>query len=506
MPFQIYKKQSALFAAVNNIFFRFGHQLISIFKHIIIAGYIGLSNQLDIFYMSLAIFGVLITSWAVVFDVLAIPKLVKYDQDKNFSEFNNLSSSLLIFTFFISIFFSALFYFFGNLLSLTAFGFSNEKKLILEESFKWLLPAIIFYLPYFSLCSILKSLRLFSLVNLIEFFNIFLLVVILLFFIEQEFVLYWSYSLSISFAFLLAFLFVRRSVRLKLSNPFNKIFIELLPSIPPLLFIHSCFYLFALTDRFFVTFLDNGDIAALTYATVFVIAVPQIIGTSSFFLTAYSEEKNITQRSLKFSKASSYILLISIPIVIFFITSAENLISIILERGAFRESETLRVTKIIYILSVIIIPFSLQTIIDQIYQVEKKFKYVVNIKLLGFLINICLNYIFIFPLKLGVIGAALGTTISYTIVMFLSFYNLKNLKIVIRLISHVSWFFWLLIFNLPTFFIINLIKNYKNNDFLIIVLTLIILSISTMISVLTFYGPEKKLTLEIYKRIRNLTL
>ena len=49
--------------------------------------------------MSLAIFGVLITSWAVVFDVLAIPKLVKYDQNKNFSEFNNLSSSLLIYTF-----------------------------------------------------------------------------------------------------------------------------------------------------------------------------------------------------------------------------------------------------------------------------------------------------------------------------------------------------------------------------------------------------------------------
>ena len=44
-------------------------------------------------------------------------------------------------------------------------------------------------------------------------------------------------------------------------------------------------------------FLDNGDISALTYATVFVIAVPQIIGTSSFFLTAYSEERNICKYS-----------------------------------------------------------------------------------------------------------------------------------------------------------------------------------------------------------------
>ena len=50
------QKQSVLFAAINNVIVRFGQQLISLFKHIIIAGYIGLSNELDIFYMSLAIF------------------------------------------------------------------------------------------------------------------------------------------------------------------------------------------------------------------------------------------------------------------------------------------------------------------------------------------------------------------------------------------------------------------------------------------------------------------
>ena len=79
------EKQSILFAAINNIVVRFGQQLISLSKHIIIAGFIGLSNQLDIFYMSLAIYGVLITSWAVVFDVLAIPKLVEYQVKKKTS-------------------------------------------------------------------------------------------------------------------------------------------------------------------------------------------------------------------------------------------------------------------------------------------------------------------------------------------------------------------------------------------------------------------------------------
>lgn len=500
------KKQSILFAAINNIIVRFGQQLISLFKHIIIAGFIGLSNQLDIFYMALAIYGVLITSWAIVFDVLAIPKLVNYQINKKYDSFNLLCSNILLFTICISVFFSIIFYFFGSIISYAALGFSNEKKIILGESFKWLFPAIIFYLPYFSLCSILKSLRLFSLVNLIEFLSTLLVVLILLFFIEQKFVLYWSYSLSIFFSFVLAFLFVKKFVRFKLYSLFNKIFKELIPSIPPLLFIHSCFYLFALTDRFFVTFLDNGDISALSYATIFVISIPQIIGASSFFLTAYSEETNLDQKSSKFSKASSYILLVSIPVIIFFLTATENLISIILERGAFKEKDTFRVADIIYILSFIIIPFSFQTIIDQIYQVEKKFSYVVKIKFLGLLINICLNYIFIFPLKLGVTGAALGTTISYLMVMILSFYNLKNLKISIKFLHHLTWLLWLLVFNLPTLLIINFIKDYINNNYLIVISTVITLFFLTLIAVLTFFGPERKLTFEIVKRIIRLKL
>ena len=142
---------------------------------------------------------------------------------------------------------------------------------------------------------------------------------------------------------------------------------------------------------------------------------------------------------------------------------------------------------IIYILSFIIIPFSFQTIIDQVYQVEKKFSFIVKIKLFGFLINICLNYIFIFMLKLGVIGAALGTTISYSIVMILSFYNLKYLKISVRFMKHLIWLIWLLIFNLPTLLLINLIKDNINN-YLVIFVTIIIIIFSTLAAVLTFFA------------------
>jgi len=137
--------------------------------------------------------------------------------------------------------------------------------------------------------------------------------------------------------------------------------------------------------------------------------------------------------------------------------------------------------------------------------VEKKFSFIVKIKLFGFLINICLNYIFIFMLKLGVIGAALGTTISYSIVMILSFYNLKYLKISVRFMKHLTWLLWLLIFNLPTLLLINLIKDNINN-YLVIFVTIIIIIFSTLVAVLTFFGPEKELVLEIFSRIKKFKL
>ena len=98
------KKQTALSAIINNIFWKFNIQFLSIIKHIIIASFIGLSAQLDVFYMSLTIIGIIITSWAVVFDNIAIQKLVSLNKI-NKEKFETLTSSLLLLTILISIFF-----------------------------------------------------------------------------------------------------------------------------------------------------------------------------------------------------------------------------------------------------------------------------------------------------------------------------------------------------------------------------------------------------------------
>ena len=82
--------------------------------------------------------------------------------------------------------------------------------------------------------------------------------------------------------------------------------------------------------------------------------------------------------------------------------------------------------------------------------------------------------------------------------MLVSFYNLKNLIISMQFINHLAWLLWLIIFNLPTLIIITFIREYINNDYLIIISTFVII-ISTIIAVITFFGPEKNFNIRNFQ-------
>jgi hypothetical protein len=80
MENEMMQKQDGASAAITTLIFKSILFIFSFMKHIVIAGAIGLSIQLDIFYMAIAIIGVLVSSWAHVFDYVAIPKMVIFDE------------------------------------------------------------------------------------------------------------------------------------------------------------------------------------------------------------------------------------------------------------------------------------------------------------------------------------------------------------------------------------------------------------------------------------------
>ena len=77
--------------------------------------------------MSLAIFAVLITAWAVVFDILAIPKLVKCQADKEYENFNILNKHTYFYFWYVNFF--QLFFIFWKYNFLLNIWFLMKKKL-----------------------------------------------------------------------------------------------------------------------------------------------------------------------------------------------------------------------------------------------------------------------------------------------------------------------------------------------------------------------------------------
>jgi len=70
-------QESFLSSIGSSAFWRVLDRGVGLSKHILIASMIGLSTQLDVFYMAMAILSVLVFSWGGVLDVATVPALVR---------------------------------------------------------------------------------------------------------------------------------------------------------------------------------------------------------------------------------------------------------------------------------------------------------------------------------------------------------------------------------------------------------------------------------------------
>ena len=97
MKVNLFQKESGISADIY-VFWKSLGFVISFLKHIFIAGIIGLSSQLDVFYMAIAIIGVLVSSWAHVFDIISIPQIIKKNKLEEKEELNIFIGSMLSFS------------------------------------------------------------------------------------------------------------------------------------------------------------------------------------------------------------------------------------------------------------------------------------------------------------------------------------------------------------------------------------------------------------------------
>lgn len=413
-----------------------------VLKHMIVAAAIGLSAQLDVFYMAMALMGIFVFSWAQMLEVVAVPKLVALFGKDDKEDFLNLVSGLFILCVGISILICILFICFRQILAQVAWGFDANRHHLLAESFLWFAPLILFYIPFRFMGSIFRSIRRFSLFYQAESIVDIATLVLILLYRDQPHVLYWSFSAGFSTAFLFLFIFFVRHFPLRRTFSLKKI-MDVLKAGPSLMMLQATQYLYAITDRFFVSFLGTGNVSALAYGNTIAYFLEGLVSIKSAFVTVFAESTEPVQKNGVYNDLVSLAIFLAIPLNIFLVVFGTDLVGLFLERGVFTRSDTVLVGLAVSGFSWSLLPMLLQEPMEQMFQVQRRLNWIVVRKLVGLATSVVLNGIFVFYLGWGVWGIALATTIGQWVVLILGLVAAEKLFLELQWKRHVFWLAWI---------------------------------------------------------------
>ena len=473
-------------------------------KHVIVAATVGLSAQLDIFYMGVALLGVLVFSWANMIDVVAVPSMVSAWRENRHGEFSSVASGVFALTLIGSIIIALLIYLGRDIISAVGIGFEMERRQLLAEAIPWLIPVILLYIPLRMMGAVLRSKRVFASFYQAEFITAFVTLVCIWSYKDDAHVLLWSFSAGVTISFFFLLCKTHKHV-LPLSNPFSYQVRGALSLAPGLLLLQGAHFVYVLTDRIFVSYLPVGAISALAYGFTLVSLFPSLASLSGSFITIIAEQDKIGNRNARLNDLLTITIYLGAGSTLFMIVAGQSLTQILLERGVFTAADTASVTDAITAYAWMIIPLFLIGPLDQAFQVEKKIGFMVRRTILGLVANAILNAWFLFGLGWGLFGVALATSISYWIMSLAGLLSVERLGYALDKIRHIRWLAWNSMFLLLAFTLFKVLFNWLQSGIQVLFVTTIIISAAMLTAGLSYRRYEQQLVVTTIKRILRLT-
>ncbi len=140
--------------------------------------------------------------------------------------------------------------------------------------------------------------------------------------------------------------------------------------------------------RVFGSFLGAGSVASFRYARRIALLpvgiVAQAVGVATYptLSKLFVEKKFDELKSLIRTQISSLFLFNSVMVLIL-ITNSQEIISIVYERGRFSSDDVIRVSSIMSVVALGIIPWSINQIVNRSYYVQKRYWFPVGVGTLG---------------------------------------------------------------------------------------------------------------------------
>ena len=453
------RQQSFAEAIWSSVFWGSLDKLTALAKHIYVASAIGLSADLDVFYMANAILTLFVTSWSRIADVIAVPELISLRKRGQTKSALNLTGDLFTLSCLFSLALGTLLTLFWPWITHVAWGFDSQRQELLEQSVFWAEPLILLTIPVSMLYSFAKARRAFYLRYRNEFITSVTILACVILYPSSKGVLLWSFSLGMIFSFILAFVESRNTVNF-LGNPISFPVRALLPMAPALLIFFAVEYLYALVDRQFVSFLPVGSISAIAYAWTLAKLLPSLLRIEGSFMTFYAESRDDReQQSNQLNSLVSTVIMTGVCLSLIIWEFAEPFISLALEHGKFNKTNTELVARCTRNFGIAMIPFLLTPSFGQICQVENRMILLVRRTLFGLFLNVFFCSIFLFLFELGAEGVSLATAISYWGMLLLSASLVRRFKIGIKYKHHAAWLITTLTYGALALLTVRLLKN-----------------------------------------------
>lgn len=411
----------------------------SLFKHVFIASVLGLSAELDVFYMAVGLLSLFVFSWSRIADVIAVPKLVDLVKSGDTVKFRQYTGDLFVLAVSFSVVLGLVLTSAWPWITGLAWGFDESRKVLLNETIFWAQPILYLYVPMHMLYSFSRSQRMFYVIYRNEFMISVVILACIVKFPSAPGVLMWSYSLGITIAFLFTLIHLSRRINFW-GCPWSGHIKLLLPIIPTLLLLYAAQYLYLIIDRQFVSFLPKGAVSAIAYGWTVTGLLPTLLRLEGAFITVYAESKSDdATRTDTVNNLVSATLTIGTVVTFFMYGFSEDVIGLLLERGNFTHENTLLVAGCTSFFAFSTIPILLIGPLGQIFQIEKRLMYIVTRVLFGVLLNLVLCYLFMFTLNWETKGIALATSLSQWGMLSASLLGVERLGLALDYRRHTRW-------------------------------------------------------------------